>query len=86
MARAVALKISSIEPPLIWVSAAALIADATPHSAWQPATAPARATLFDIILPVSPAVIKAFICSSSVKFNSSETRLILKELLRKIRL
>ena len=58
-------------PPRIWVNAAAAIADATPHSAWHPPTAPARAILLETNLPTSPAVIRAFICSPSFILLSS---------------
>ena len=65
-------------PPNICVKKPALIAHATPHSAWQPATAPASAILYEIIVAMAPAVsLYKIFRGSYIKQNVIVTLLIL---------
>ena len=58
-------------PPISSVSAAAAMAAAVPHSAWQPPWAPAMLARFAAAMPKAPAVNMAITASLSGTFPSS---------------
>ena len=71
MARAAALTHCRAEPPITSHRAAAAMAAAVPHSAWQPPAAPEMLARAAVTAPTPPAVRRASRASRSWKPYSS---------------
>ena len=59
------------EPPISSARAAAAMAEALPHSAWQPPSAPAMVARWAITMPKAPAVKRLITAASRVHLPSA---------------